>query len=612
MPDFAQTARLMVLQIAQPSMNTIPGAIPAIRADELLASYWRRLLDLNGMGQSRCFASMTIGGPWRQLSLALPLHLNAFWDTCGTWLNLSVDQGIELHTLFPIFACGLPDVRREHLRLRMQGGGLGPRRPSLPLLLAEHLPYVVSICDQCTREEEAALGFSYWHRKHNCPGVFFCVKHSQRLIYFSTKANVPSPLPLGDAGKSETENDIRLSNAYSELLHLTGDGIASFRADLKQRALNLNDCKFSKRVNTTRLAQLLSDLFAHGFATESLSRLVSDEMTIRDAIANIFASRPTVHPLWVALLHAGLPSLCGQPKKVVPCARQGLDEQALLPALLTARSLTQASHFLGISVTTLATVARRNEISFSARPSKVDARTRNAIETALITGGAISEIAACFGLGVGSIYRALASRPTVAQQRNAHLQALAVQEHRSSWQRLLPEHDGVTLSEARRKAPALWAWLYRNDRQWLQTSTRPAPSREVGSAKRRSRTRLSSEDRRQLARALVEVGDGRTTDGRTPRMTRTRIAHNMGWHGSGQTARCLAGVFAAPAGEPVTTYVQRRLRSAIDAILESGTTLRGWRVQRSARLRDQTIVAADIDLSSFVEQVMLGLNTPGG
>lgn len=609
MPAFALRERLLVLQMAQRSMNTIPGVIPAIRGDELLASYWRRLVDLNGMGQSRCFASMTIGGPWRQLSLALPLHLNAFWDTCGTWLNLSVEQGIELHTLFPIFACGLPDVRREHLRLRMQRGGLGPTRPNLPLLLAEHLPYVVSICDQCAKEEEATLGFSYWHREHNCPGVFFCATHSQRLIQFSTKANFRSPLPLGDAGKSETENDRRLSKAYAELLQLSGDGIASFRADLKQRALQLNDRKFGRRVDAARIAELLSDLFSHGFATESLSRLGSHDKTIRDAVASTFSSRPTVHPLWVALLHAGLPPLCGHPMKAMPCERSELVEHALLPALVAAKSLTQASHVLGISVTTLATIARRNEISFGARPSKVGASMRDAIEEALVGGRAISEIAACFGLGAGSIYRVLASKPKVALERKSYAQALAVKAHRSDWRRLLSESDRITSSEARRKAPALFAWLYRNDRQWLQMQRYAAPAREVGAARRRPRSRLSSDEQKQLARALATVGDGRTTDGCAPRMTRSRIAHNMGWHSAGQAKRCLAGDSAAPIGESVGTYVQRRLRSAIDAILGSSATLRGWRIQRTARLRDQTILKANIDLDSFVEQLVRGANT---
>lgn len=612
MPSFALLERLLALQVAQHSMKATPGTIPAIRAEELLASYWQRLLDLNGVGQSRSFATHTIGGPWRQLALALPFHLDKFWETCGHWLDLSVDQGIDQHTLFPIFACGLPDVRREHLRLRMQQGGLGPRRPNLPLLLTEHLPYVVSICDQCVKEEEATLGFSYWHREHNCPGVFFCTTHSQRLIQFSTRANFQSSLQLADAGKSETESDRRLSKAYAELLQLTGDGIASFRADLKQRALQLNDRKFCRRVDATRVAELLSDLFSHGFATESLSRLGSDDMMIRDAVARTFSSRPTVHPLWVALLHASLPPLCGDQVKAVPCEGNGLDEQALLPALLAAESLTHASHFLGISVTTLATIARRNEIPFSARPSKVGASTRKAIEEALASGGTISEIAARFALGVGSIYRVLASKPKVAQERKARIQALAVKAHRSDWQRLLSENDRITSSEARRKAPALWAWLYRNDRRWLQMSRYAAPSRQVGASGSRTRGRLNSDDRKQLARALVTVGDGRTTDGCAPRMTRTRIAHGMGWHGAEQTTRCLAGEIAAPIGESVVSYVHRRLRSAIETVLGSSMALRGWRVQRTARLRGETIIAASIDLDSFVEQAIRGANTQEG
>lgn len=613
MPAFALRERLLVLQMAQRSMKAIPGAIPAICEDELLASYWRRLVDLNGIGQSRTFATRNIGGPWRQLAIALPLHLNIFWETCGHWLDLSVDQGIERHTLFPAFACGLPEVRREHLRLRMQRSGLGPRRPILPFLLAEHLPYVVSICDLCANEEEETLGFSYWHREHNCPGVCFCPTHSKRLIQFSTRSDFQSSLAIGDAGKCETENDRRLSGAYAELLRLTGDGLASFRANLKQRALQVSDRTSARRIDISRVAEQLADDFAHGFATEFLSRHVWDEKLIRDAVTHTFASRPTVHPLWVALLHASLPPLCSHAKKAAPCEKKSTrDEQALLPVLLAAKSLTQASQSLGISVTTLATIARRNEISFSARPSKVNLGVRAAIEKALLAGKSIPEIAAHFGLGVSSVYRALASQPTVAREREARVQAVAVEEHRSRWQRLLSEHDSITSSNARRKAPALWTWLYRNDREWLQMSTYSAPALEVGSTTRRPRTRLNGDDRMQLSKVLVEARDSRNNVGLRPRLTTARVAHSIGFHGAAQMGRCLAEDLSAPIGELLDAYVQRRLWSAMDAILQSSMTLRGWRLLRMARLKSQTLVAANVDLDSYIEQLLHGTSTLKG
>jgi hypothetical protein len=613
MPAFGLRERLQAPQTGQGSVKAIPGAIPAICSDELLASYWRRLVNLNGIGQSRTFATRNIGGPWRELAVALPMHLNEFWRNCGHWLRLSMAHGIERHTLFPVFACCLPDVRRDHLRLRMQASGLGPRRPSLPLLPGDHLPYIVSICELCARDEEQTLGFSYWHREHNCPGVCFCRTHSKRLIQFSTKSDYQSSLAIGDAGKYETENDRRLCGAYAKLLLLTGDGLASFRADLKERALQVSHRTSAKRIDISRVAERIMGRFAGGFAAEFLSSHVLNERLVREAVAHTFSSRPAIHPLWVALLHESLPPLSTQPRAPEPSKKKSMgDEQTLLPALLAAKSLTQASQSLGISVTTLATVARRNSISFKARPSKVDLGMRAEIEKALAAGKAIPEIAAHFGLGVSSVYRALASQPTILRKREASILAVALEEHRSRWQRLLSEHDSIMSSKVRRKAPALWTWLYRNDREWLQRSMSPVHSREMVSTTRRPRTRLSSDDRQQFSKVLVEAIDAKNTVGLKPRLSRSRVAHSIGFHDAAQLERCLSEHLSGPAFESVKAYVHRRLWTAMDSILQSSITLRGWRLLRVSRLRPQTLVTANIDLNSYIEQVMHGASMPTG
>jgi len=55
------------------------------------------------------------------------------------------------------------------------------------------------ICAQCLAEDLAQFGESYWHRSHNLPGVFFCVKHRYLLQQTSLRAaarRTSSALPI--------------------------------------------------------------------------------------------------------------------------------------------------------------------------------------------------------------------------------------------------------------------------------------------------------------------------------------------------------------------------------------------------------------------------------
>jgi hypothetical protein len=90
------------------------------------------------------------------------------------------------HTLFPFATAFTAEVDSDRAIRGMLGAGEARRHPGISRLSGVGQRRV---CKQCIEEDIAARGESHWHRSHNLPGTFYCVKHRCLLHQTSVRAH---------------------------------------------------------------------------------------------------------------------------------------------------------------------------------------------------------------------------------------------------------------------------------------------------------------------------------------------------------------------------------------------------------------------------------------
>ncbi|UED69443.1 TnsD family Tn7-like transposition protein [Brevibacillus sp. HD3.3A] len=110
-------------------------------------------------------------------NMTLPSHLDAFCSRIPQ-LQLSVEDWIRDHTLYPLYSPFMDESRASKLKQMMReetgegihafvglSAGNGPQ------------PNHFSFCPVCYEEDIRLFGEPYWHRIHQAPGVLTCPTH---------------------------------------------------------------------------------------------------------------------------------------------------------------------------------------------------------------------------------------------------------------------------------------------------------------------------------------------------------------------------------------------------------------------------------------------------
>lgn len=157
---------------------------------------------------------------------------------------------------------------------------------------------------------------------------------------------------------------------------------------------------------------------------------------------------------------------------------------------------------------------------------------------------------------------------------------------REAWMALRLELRGMTRTQVRQRALALWTWLYRHDRVWLKSNE--VPVRRVGQLRTPrvvptvvlDRIRNNMQDFRSSADGLVPLSSS----------YQTRISYGMSVVAFNLAASRLYGAGALaelPARREV--FVSRRVEHAKVLLARSGAAVNSSSISRRSRLRKDTI-----------------------
>lgn len=437
----------------------------------------------------------------------LPSRVDEFVARVGSALG-TADQIIADHTVLPYYlSFRSPSFGAEAISA-MRGPGIGALKLGLGVLTSRfRANHPLKVCTKCMEADRARWLTPYWHRTHQLPGFWICPLHGIPLHQSTLKATgierfhwhlpasshlsataigddaLPSLLALGQTAVGlvslapGTHFDPALTaktyrSALRELDLLRGQGPG--RLALKQIGP-----KYLEFVRPFRaVAELAALPSVADTAALEISRLACEPRS---------GTHPIRHLAVIAWLFAGLPGFL---KRYQEIGRNSVEREIQGPrprcvehssndpepklrviSLITQSGLTPtaAARCVGVDPTTAMVWAASAGISTQKRPSKIKPDVRAQMIKVLQRGAEKTVAAQICNISIESVTRLLRTEVglsddwRIARFRNAQRVA------RRRWLRVVGSNPLSGVKAVRLLEPATFAWLYRNDREWLNS-----------------------------------------------------------------------------------------------------------------------------------------------
>lgn len=454
---------------------------PSTFPDETLYSRFARYHRLSGHVNDRDSLHKLVGLHTHVATSDLPSLLQSFVSRIPGAARPSVEKIINENTIFPYFRRFLSSERCDRAVAAMSGASTSGLKASLGLVASRlGAKSTFRFCEKCIDDDRTAFGQAYWHRVHQLPGVWMCPAHAQALcaLHFGTvqlkrhKLFLPDDLLAERSSRQPSLAPCQI-DALLRIALLSASVLLSPQADWDARSLNELHRNNARRNGLVRdNGRIRVDDLANKLQNYSSTFPVVGEYAIvhqhfldwtlrllrksRDV-----AVHPMRHLLLMDCLRGGLPRHLEEgtsdPPKIVARnkGRHQVDQTRLSEMLgQEGMSLRQAAAELSLSVTTLGIEATRLGLSVGRRPKTIKEDVKCRVCAALRSGLAPKEVAETHGLSQVSVYRILRMDEVLARECASQRLKLLREAHR--------EHFANGTSNQ-----ADYAWLYRNDREWL-------------------------------------------------------------------------------------------------------------------------------------------------
>lgn len=165
---------------------------PIAQRDEMLTSVLARFIRQMGIKDDKVALDILFGNRKVVPSPFLQGHLEQLVQHVGNVWRCSPRKIIEQHTHLPLFRLFLSSHRYSTLESDLIHSSANPSvtRAGIPASLVQW-PLSYKICPQCWNSQLASLGFTYWQRLFQSPGVMACPEHRCSLI--DTRLPIRSP-----------------------------------------------------------------------------------------------------------------------------------------------------------------------------------------------------------------------------------------------------------------------------------------------------------------------------------------------------------------------------------------------------------------------------------
>ncbi|WP_137918364.1 TnsD family Tn7-like transposition protein [Hydrogenophaga sp. 2FB] len=525
------------------NQTEIPGFTLRLRPfrDETLFSWCSRYHRISANGRDAATCMQLFGD--RRIGTAhdLPARLDALVTRSGGAIGDAVSI-IQQRTLLPFYLPFRSPRLAALAHEAMRGPSIGSLKYQLGLLTSGlGAAHPLKSCPRCIAVDQERHGWAYWHRDHQLPGTWICTSHQVHLrispCKLDQRARFAWVLPSPTAESNSTAISLNVNDLESTrwLIKLAAMGAELVQFErgtlndpvrlglaLRRRLIDLNLASPSGRIRWRDIEPSLDLLSKRQLTLPEMQHLADKEL-LKGQLLRALSGRSVTHPLrwllWCSVWFKDLQALKvsydeSAPTEEVQSAPvttpttithgpNAWQATVLSEACAGVISMSRAAQQAGVTYSTFTAWASAQGTEAPHRPQKLTPERREAIVTRLQLGHEKCQLATGLGLSIETITRVLRTTPGLQEQWHHSRFDLRRAAARSDWLGLRQGEDGLTAKAARRVAPATYAWLYRNDRQWLEDSGQAC---NVASRGNHATQRLTNAQHRR-SRAVEQLRD---------------------------------------------------------------------------------------------------------
>jgi len=542
---------------------------------------------------------------------------------------------IKSHTLFPFYSAFLPPKRAEQVFESMKGdnGGSIYSRTGIMASSITLNSYFI-FCPVCAKEDKLQYGELYWHRVHQIPGVLVCPKHYVPLYNSQVPVrgyNKHEYKAAGEENCVEPDTAVKYSDdIFEKLIRLAEDAQALLNSDFEKR-----DIEWYKE-------QYLAKMMEMGFATSNgkvhqkefikefinyYSEKYLDIVQSRVHVDNdsnwlmdmLRKKNKTAHPIRHLLLSRFLDILLSdlfhkkmeyKPFGDGPwlCLNAAAEHylRPVVSDLKISYSIDSKCPVGTFSCTCGFVYTRsgpdesedaRYQFGRIKRFGQVwEERLKELVnqklslrETARLLGVDTNTVKKyAKKLGLTTYWEKRSESDGVYDNEGNSYSSMNLDKdyYRENWNELRKQYPEMGKTQLRMVDKALFAWLYRNDREWLNQNS---PDKKVANAVN-SRVDWNQRDNEILSQVKGIVDKMMNSDEKPERITISLIGRKLGIRGLLQKHLDKLQKTKAYPDSVIETnhdFRLRRIRWAVKELEKEGEELTQWRIFRKAGIREE-------------------------
>jgi hypothetical protein len=431
----------------------------------------------------------------------LPSRIGYFVDVTRGQLG-GAESIIRSHTVLPFYLPFAVGVAESGVLATMAGTSIGSLKYQLGLLTSRfRANHPLKACPACMSADRLQWGASYWHVQHQLPGVWVCPVHGESLAQSNLKASgvgrfqwflpAASHMTASASGTDEIGSLSRLSRLAIWLWSRPADTrfdpmrvSVAYRLALRDKGLIRGEGR--GRLIHKEIGELYAEFVRPLRQIDELRALPdSPQAAAREVGRLTYAPRSGLHPLRHLALIGWLygemdmfvdgmrrqmePIECVEMERDAPRGEESKAQLriALFDLVAGGCSVSTASRQLGIDPHTGMAWLTNEGVVTNKRPSLLKDDVRNRMISALKRGAAKSDVAAMGVVSIESVTRLLRTEVGLREQWMTARNSNAQRHARNTWIKLITANPNSGVNAVRMLRPEIYAWLYRNDRDWL-------------------------------------------------------------------------------------------------------------------------------------------------
>lgn len=431
---------------------------------------------------------------WKELfqrrRLTMRMDLPAHLSIIAEWAGMDAQELLQKHTLFPFYAAFMSEARRKSLADEMiheSGNKILYMSGHMAGRFSTHQNF--RFCSLCAEKDRVLFGEAYWHRIHQIPGVAVCPIHEVNLgeiqdtkALRSLEEVLHEPINIDPERKSKEVVGV-VKDAVS-LLEQENRIEMNFRAKCMARVQEMG----LATLGTERICEEKLKAFFSMRCHEELFRMVGlqsvADMT-RWLKSILHRERGLYHAprclvliriLWGDLASFYQSDATWQPfgKGPWPCLNRMAEHygQSVILRIKYRNQEPRKAIFrcelCGYTyMKKIDSLTRQNKLCWDEIVG-VGGVWRQRVTELIATGEiTIKEIAVQLQVHPDTIRKQLLKKTTLKTYPQL-MESKRLEDMRQKWLVLLEEYERLGVNALRSKHAALYTWLYRQDKAWLQ------------------------------------------------------------------------------------------------------------------------------------------------